>query len=83
MVRLKYELSYTLKNVDIFTRQLPTQKHQFKPKRTDFRKISKISSVLKNIDNLKKVLALYLITSGLFINSSLHTSILQPIVLEI
>ena len=80
---LEYEQNYTLKKVDIFTRQLPTQKHQFKPKRTDFRKISKKSSVLKNIDNLKRVLALYLITSGLFINSSLYTSILQPIVLEI
>ena len=39
--------------VDIFTRQLPTQKHQFNAKRTDFRKISKKSSVLKNIDNLR------------------------------
>ena len=38
---LEYEQNYTLKKVDIFTRQLPTQKHQFKPKRTDFRKISK------------------------------------------
>ena len=36
---LEYEQNYTLKKVDIFTRQLPTQKHQFKPKRTDFVKI--------------------------------------------